>query len=328
MAYFLISVSNKTNLNLCMRYGLAGFTSSISGLWTFVEIQEGDYVSFLYGARVFNLYKVVKKEALKGADKLPPWPPITFKMSGKTYYFPFRLYLEPIRDMNEPMIRPEFAYVAENLLLRGGYRKTHFQADQITLHAVSQMGELSNHFTEELKLNSYESFQPKLTWNKSLESLPEVFYFQELILQSIIRHYLSDIHKLQDFFLKIGLNNLKGSDFEVLGEKALPEGHVDIFVKDAQPVGTSRKIIVEVKTHAARIEDIIQLKDYMRELGAECIAAVLIAQKYSKNVLKKARDEGIFTLIYFFEGIDTQDAYLFEDLKKKFAIGGDRVCCK
>jgi hypothetical protein len=87
MAYFLISVSNKTNLNLCMRYGLAGFTSSINGLWTFVEIQEGDHVSFLYGARVFNLYKVVKKEALKGADKLPPWPLLHLRCQVKHITF-------------------------------------------------------------------------------------------------------------------------------------------------------------------------------------------------------------------------------------------------
>ncbi|GAH66109.1 unnamed protein product, partial [marine sediment metagenome] len=89
-----------------------------------VEIQEGDYVSFLYGARVSNLYKVTEKRAFKNADKLPPWPSVTFRMSGKTYYFPFRLYLKPIRELNEPMVRPEFAYVAESLLLRGGYRKT------------------------------------------------------------------------------------------------------------------------------------------------------------------------------------------------------------
>lgn len=320
MAYFLVSVSNKTNLNLCMRYGLAGFTSSINGLWTFVEIQEGDYVSFLYGARVFNLYKVMRKEALRGADKLPPWLPVTFKMSGKTYYFPFRLYLDPVRQLNEPMVRPEFAYVAENLLLRGGYRKTHFQADRITLHSVSQMGELSNHLTEELELNGYETFQPKLTWNRSLESSPEVFYFQELILQSLIRHYLSGVHKLQHLFLNIGLNNLKGSDFEALGEKALPEGHVDLLIKDTQPVGISRKIIVEVKARAAGIEDVMQLKDYMYESGEECMAGVLIAREYSRKVLQKAQDEGILPLLYLFEGIDTQRAYPFEELERSLQL--------
>ncbi len=38
------------------------------------------------------------------------------------------------------MVRQEFSYVAENLLLRGGYLKTHFQADTITLYNVSEMG--------------------------------------------------------------------------------------------------------------------------------------------------------------------------------------------
>lgn len=320
MSYFLISVSNKTNLDLCIKYAIAGFTNSINGLWTFVEIQRNDFISFLYGARVFNLYKVMEKEALKEANRLPPWPPITFKISGKTYYFPFRLNLEPMRQLNEPMVRPEFAYVAENLLLRGGYRKTHFQADQITLHAVSQMGELYDKSVEKLNLKNYETFQPRLTWNRKLQSIPEVFHFRELILQSIIRYYLSDIEKLQDFFTKIALCDLKGSDFEVLGEKALPEGHIDIFIKEAQPIGISRKIIVEVKTSAARIEDITQLKNYMSELGKECIGGVLIAQKFSQKVSEKACNENIKPLIYSFEGINKNNIYHLADLRRSFRL--------
>ena len=58
MAYFLISVSNRTNLDLCIKYALAGFTDSINGLWTFVEIQEGDFISFLYGAVFLTFTKL------------------------------------------------------------------------------------------------------------------------------------------------------------------------------------------------------------------------------------------------------------------------------
>jgi hypothetical protein len=87
MNYFLVSISNRVNLELCIKYALAGFTNSINGLWTFLEIKEGDCVSFLYGARVFNLYKVIKKEAFKNAEKLSPWPPVTFSMSGKLTIF-------------------------------------------------------------------------------------------------------------------------------------------------------------------------------------------------------------------------------------------------
>ncbi len=105
-----------------------------------MDINEGDYISFLYGARAKNLYRVIKKVAYKNAENLPPWPPVTFKMSGNTYYFPFRLFLSQERELDEPMVRPEFSYVAENLLLRGGYRKTHFQADTLTFYKVSEMG--------------------------------------------------------------------------------------------------------------------------------------------------------------------------------------------
>ena len=44
--YFLISVSNKENLELCIRYAMAGFTNSINGLWTFWDIKEGDMPPF------------------------------------------------------------------------------------------------------------------------------------------------------------------------------------------------------------------------------------------------------------------------------------------
>ena len=125
-SYFLVSLSNRANLDLCERYSLAGFTNSINGVWIFLDIRDGDFISFLYGAKAHNLYIVEKKEALKSAQNLPPWAPLTFRVSRRTYYFPFRLTLTPVRKLEEPMVRSEFAYVAENLLLRGGYRKTHF----------------------------------------------------------------------------------------------------------------------------------------------------------------------------------------------------------
>jgi len=116
-SYFLISVSTRENLELCIRYALAGFPGGASGAWTFCEIQDGDFASFLYGARAYNLYQVVRREAVRGAEGLPPWKPLTFKESGRTYFFPFRIRLKPIRAFHEPLVRAEFSYVAENLLL-------------------------------------------------------------------------------------------------------------------------------------------------------------------------------------------------------------------
>ena len=320
MSYFLISVSNKINVDLCIKHALAGFTNSINGLWTFVEIQENDFISFLYGAKVFNLYKVVKKEAIKNAETVGPWPSVTFRMSGKTYYFPFRLYLKPLREFTEPMVRPEFAYVAENLLLRGGYRKTHFQADQTTLQSVSQMGIPYNKPVENLIINDYETFTPMLTWDRSSALPPEIFFFQEFILQSLIRQHLSLDTHLQAFFNSSSLNNLQAKDFEALGEKALPEGHIDILIKDCIPAGYTRKIIIEVKTGKAKPQDVAQLATYVSEMGEECVLGVLIARDFPKKVQQESGNKGIKCFIYSFDQIDKTQKYFLDELKSKFQL--------
>jgi hypothetical protein len=108
-SYFLIAVSTRINLGLCITHALAGFTNSQKGAWTFHEVKEGDFVSFLYGARVHNLYRVQRRIAYTNAISLPPWAPLTFVESGRTYSFPFRLQLIPVRVFTEPIVRTEFA---------------------------------------------------------------------------------------------------------------------------------------------------------------------------------------------------------------------------
>lgn len=312
-SYFLISVSNKKNLELCKKYALAGFTNSINGVWTFCEIKEGDFVSFLYAAKAHNLYRVEKKAAFQNAEDLPPWKPITFKISKKTYYFPFRLFLKPVRKFEESLIRTEFAYVAENLLLRGGYRKTHFQADQTTLQNVSQMGEKFLENVKNLELSS-SIFVPEFSTNKSLVNIPYVFPFRELILQSAIRHYLYDKENLQRFLEDISVDEVNAENLEALGEKALPEGHIDIFIKEAIPIGESKNIIVEVKTGRAMIRDFEQLEEYLEELGPECLKAVLIARDFSKKAVFKFENK-IIPVKYVFS-CDLSTPRNFQDLVK------------
>lgn len=312
-SYFLISVSNKKNLELCKKYALAGFTNSINGVWTFCEIKEGDFVSFLYAAKAHNLYRVEKKAAFQNAEDLPPWKPITFKISKKTYFFPFRLFLRPVRKFEESLIRTEFAYVAENLLLRGGYRKTHFQADQTTLQNVSQMGEKFLENVKNLELSS-SIFVPEFSTNKSLVNIPYVFPFRELILQSAIRHYLYDKENLQRFLEDISVDEVNAENLEALGEKALPEGHIDIFIKEAIPIGESKNIIVEVKTGRAMIRDFEQLEEYLEELGPECLKAVLIARDFSKKAVFKFENK-IIPVKYVFS-CDLSTPRNFQDLVK------------
>ncbi|ACJ17020.1 hypothetical protein, conserved [Thermococcus onnurineus NA1] len=272
---------NRRNLELCIEYALAGFTNSINGLWTFFDINVGDYVSFLYGARVRNLYQVVRKVAYKNGENLSPWPPITFR-SKRTYYFPFRLFLKQEREFNEPMVRPEFSYVAENLLLRGGYRKTHFQADTITFYNVSEMESAFNGETKYIEFEA-EPFEPKIVFNEKTKKILEKFYFKELILQSLVRRKIQS-SVLDDALEFFGIDK-SPDEFEVLGEKALPEGYVDIFIKLRHPAGTNKYLLVEVKTGNAQRKDIEQLIGHISEFSNETVGGILIARDFSKSAL-------------------------------------------
>ncbi len=307
--YFLISVSNKENLNLCISYALAGFLNSKNGPWTFSELKEGDYISFLYGARAHNLYSVIKKEALKNADKIGPWNQITFRKYQKTYYFPYRLRLKPVREFNEPLVRNEFSYVAENLLLRGGYGKTHFQADQTTLQNVSQMGKVYKGEPKEFNINC-PTFIPKFTRVKK-ELNSEVFLFREIILQTLIRTNLSQHENMGNFLEKIKIDELDSNNLEILGEKALPEGHVDLLIKEAIPIGLSRNIVIEVKLGKAIEKDFQQLENYVREFGDECLKGVLIAKLFSPKLKEKFKD--VSKIVYSLGDFDSQPKS-FEEL--------------
>jgi len=314
--YFLVSVSNRENLNLCVSHALAGFTNSINGLWTFYEINKGDYISFLYAARAHNLYQVIKKEAINNADKISPWKSVTFKMSGKTYYFPFRLKLKPVREFNEPLVRNEFSYVAENLLLRGGYRKTHFQADQTTLQNVSQMGKIYKKEIDEFD-SGPDNFVPKFTRKKNKIHNPKVFLFSEIILQTLIRHHLSEKDNINKFLEKIKINEIKASNLEILGEKALPKGHIDLLIKEVVPIGLSRNIVIEVKLRKATEKDFQQLKNYIEEFGEECLKGVLIASDFSPKLKDKFNE---ISKIKYSLGDFNSEPKTFEELAKKLSL--------
>lgn len=306
--YFLISVSNRKNLELCIKYALAGFTNSVNGLWAFLDIAVGDYISFLYGARVKNLYRVVKKIAFKNAENLPPWDPVTFKISKKTYYFPFRLFLEQERVLDEPMIRPEFSYVAENLLLRGGYRKTHFQADTITFYNVSTMGKPFYGENDSIEFEE-EIFKPKIVFKREYQDIPERYYFRELILQSLVRRKLGNevFRSILEYF---NIDNQPG-EFEILGEKGLPEGFVDAFIKLKHPTGVNKYLLVEVKTGSAQKKDVEQLKGYVSEFDKEAIGGILIAKKFSKSI---SEEQHILLARYNFNNLDYEKEYSYEEL--------------
>ncbi len=314
--YYLLSVSTKQNLDLCRRYALGGVTNSATGVWAYSDVSEGDYVSLLYGAKAYDLYRVEEKFAILRAENVGPWPKITFQESGRSYYFPFRFKLHTIRTFGESLVRAEFAYVAENLLLRGGYRKTHFQADQTTLQNASQMGELYDGVQERFD-SGKDLFEPTFTKRKATASPPQSFQFNELILQSVLKSYLSRYNNLSEFVIGSGVS-FDPSTLEVLGEKALPEGHLDILVKESIPIGQSKKIVVEVKARTSSTRDLEQLLNYKQELGRECLAAILVGQRHSRQVVK--RKDGGATLVEYFVDWNGLEEMAFSQLLSRFKI--------
>src|SRR5438132_3825025 len=84
--------------------------------------------------------------------------------------------------------------------------------------------------------------------------------------------------------MEAGVGGLNPEDMEVLGEKAFPEGHVDLLIKEAVRKGISRKVVLEVKAGAATRKNIEQIRYYMQVLGEECVGGVLIARRLSPSL--------------------------------------------
>ena len=315
--YYFIAVSTRFNLDACIKYGLAGFTNSKNGAWAFMDINDGDFISFVYGARAYNLYKVSRKTAIKNAENLPPWENIIFKESGKIYYFPFRVELTLVREFSEPIVRLEFAYIAENLLLRGGYKKTHFQADQTTLQNVSSMGKKFNDTLDKLEYEHVKYFTPKLTFDKNNSIKPYIYKFEEVFLQSIIKHKLSINNNIINFFEAIDFQEALKLNLEALSERALTQGLIDVLLKESIPIGTSKQIVIEIKTNKASIEDLEQVEAYVKEIGQDCIGGILIAKDFQKNILKN--NTKIKLVKYEFKNQNETD-YYFEFLVKNLIL--------
>jgi hypothetical protein len=307
--YFLIAVSTKENLSLCEKHALAGFTSSVHGAWTYCDIPVGSRVSFLYGAKAYNFYEVKEKFCIEGEEAAFPWGQLTFR-SRKTYNFPFRLQLKPVRNFEFGLTSEKFAYVAENLLLRGGYRKTHFQADSNDLGYASELGRPSDGQYEALT-HSSPRFQLCFTRKMAMKDPPRVFPVNEIVLQAAIRNYLSDEQRLSEFLEAARITSVPARSFEVLGEKALPQGYVDILLKQANPVDLSRKIPVEIKLRRASAQDYNQLRSYMKEFGKECVGGILIAQDV-RAVMKLPKEEGVRCFTYMFDA--DSDAFTFDSM--------------
>jgi hypothetical protein len=279
-SYFFVAVSNEENLIDCRNYCLAGFPETGNAAWTFADIEIGDYLSFLYGAKAHDLYRVTNKRAIANAAEIGPWPPLEFN-SGESY-FPFRLDLHREREFRESLVRSEFQYVAENLLLRGGYSRSHFQADRTTLQRVSQMGERNETDGEGRDWAATETTAGWVRRQGGFEP-PEESRFLEYTLHALLRKHLATDEHLKEFLEMTGFTTLLDRDVEILGERALPEGHVDLLIRDAEPVGQATNVPIEVKLNRCSDDNLEQLRGYIRQLQPECPGGVLLAETIPRS---------------------------------------------
>jgi RecB family endonuclease NucS len=112
----------------------------------------------------------------------------------------------------------------------------------------------------------------------------------------------------------ISVDQVKAENLEVLGERALPEGHIDIFIKEAVPIGESKSILIEIKKEKASTKDFGQLAAYLREFGTECVRAVLIAKDFGKKGSQSHK--GKITALKYSVTSDLSTPQNFEELVK------------
>lgn len=314
-SYFFIAVSTAENLARCREYGLAGFPDSQNGAWTFADVEVGDYVTFVYGATAYDLYRVADRRAISDAEDTPPWPALEFDRGG-SYHFPFRLDLDPERELEENLVRSEFRYIAENLMLRGGYSRTHFQADRTTLQQVSQMGTVRTAVGRERDWTT-ESIEPRWVRSRAGFEPPRVNKFKEELLHVLLRRRWSTADGLGSFVDGTGFDQLLDRSVEVLGERALPEGHLDLLLKDAEPVGEALQIPVEVKLNRCSGDGIEQLVGYVEQLEPECPGGVLIAETIPRNL---EVPENVALLRASFDGLDMGEPRTLPEMQRHLAV--------
>ena len=85
------------------------------------------------------------------------------------------------------------------------------------------------------------------------------------------------------------------------------------------PIGSAKKIIVEVKLNEAHPSDIVQLEQYMDEVGDECIGGLLIAERFPTRVSRALATSRIGLVRYGF-GFDWRELRTFEQIKEELTL--------
>lgn len=118
---------------------------------------------------------------------------------------------------------------------------------------------------------------------------------------------------------RVNFGEIRADELEILGEKAVPAGHIDILLKQRVPLGSGPKIPVEVKTKKAQPKDLSQLRGYMDELRGECPIGLLIAGDFHKDVITAAKDADI-KLVRYALAADLTQMPTFEEIHQGLTL--------
>jgi len=252
--YFIVILSNEENLKKCINNNVAGFPETDNGIWAYLDIRRGDYISFYYNGRIFNLYKVEKKyipyefknKKGMGSEEYDPvalpnnqkWKAISTK-KGKIY-FPYRLSLSLIKETNfetSLIFKDGFERFGINLVPRAGLKKSHFQLSIIDIKKVFSIENISitrSAFT----LSDFVEIAKRMFSNISSFSIRDLTN-KEIFLQSLIKRVLeASINKYAGIF------NVETYDnFEFFSEQTVYGGEADIVIAN----GSKNIAFIEVK---------------------------------------------------------------------------------
>ena len=244
--YFVVVLSSERNLQLCRINSIAGFPETNNGQWAFLDIDIGNYLSFYFNGRIWDLYEVTSKtipeewhtKLALGQDRMDPivlsdgekWDAIG--SGNKFIYFPFRLRLKKIRDTSYDtniVFKPGFERLGINLIPRVGLRKTHFQLstkDVVRFFDIQQTME-----GRDLDLSSFVMCKRRSQHRVSKGRIPIGFEkgtvdeatHQEIYLQALLKKLLEAYVEDLDF-------GKYGGEFEFLSEQTVDGGESDIVV--------------------------------------------------------------------------------------------------
>ena len=241
--YFVIILSNEENLNKCLDNNIAGFPETDNGAWAYLDINEGDYLSFYYNGRIFNLYKVKKKfisgifnkkRAIGSEEKDPAILPNGDKWSAiKTkkgnIYFPYRLDLDLIKESNfatSLIFKNGFERLGINLIPRVSFKKSHFQLSIKDITKNFNNIEISSGN----RYFSIDDFQKVFSRvNQTTPSRLKEITTKEIFLQTILKRILEA--SIEQYVKFLGI--VSTSKLEFFSEQTVYGGEADLVIANS-----------------------------------------------------------------------------------------------